>query len=316
MYDLLGNLTGVTQNAQTILKTENAYAPFGEPYAQAGTIDTSFTGQNQDTAGGTTGLYDFLFREYSIQGRWPSPDPAGLGAVNLTDPRSFNRYAYVLNDPLNLIDPLGLVTYNHKPPRPESSPALMCWYALWGGPSYSIPCDFSRFIWEVAQKIGREGPLRKYREEIEDPPSSDNSRCGKPPFLPCGTRPQSPTPAQAATNYCQEHGQLSFNIPFTHIPVTISLSATAFVNFSTTNDVSVTFPPSVGLSLDITARAPSGPNIPVQVGVGKNASVGTFLTPHGPSGFSLSIPLSPVAGSPVTLSPNAGNVCGKVNGEG
>ena len=46
--------------------SDTAYAPFGEPYAQAGTPDLSFTGQNQDTVGG---LYDFLFREYSIQGR-------------------------------------------------------------------------------------------------------------------------------------------------------------------------------------------------------------------------------------------------------
>ena len=85
-----------------------AYAPFGEPYAQSGTTDLSFTGQNQDTVGGgLTGLYDFLAREYSTQGRWPSPDPAGLTAVNPDNPQSWNRYAYVLNNPLNLIDPFG-----------------------------------------------------------------------------------------------------------------------------------------------------------------------------------------------------------------
>jgi RHS repeat-associated protein len=82
-----------------------AYAPFGEPYAQAGTTDLSFTGQNSDTAGGS---FDFLFREYSIQGRWPSPDPAGMGAVSLSNPQSWNRYAYVLNNPMRLLDPNGL----------------------------------------------------------------------------------------------------------------------------------------------------------------------------------------------------------------
>jgi len=41
-----------------------AYAPFGEPYAQSGTTELSFTGQNQDTVGGS---YDFLFREYATQ---------------------------------------------------------------------------------------------------------------------------------------------------------------------------------------------------------------------------------------------------------
>lgn len=82
-----------------------AYAPFGEPYAQAGATDASFTGMNQDTV---AGLYDFLAREYSIQGRWPSPDPAGLAAVDPTNPQSWNRYAYVSDDPMDFIDPWGL----------------------------------------------------------------------------------------------------------------------------------------------------------------------------------------------------------------
>jgi hypothetical protein len=53
-------------------------------------------------------MYDFPFREYSIQGRWPSPDPAGLAAVDPSNPQSWNRYSYVLNNPLGLIDPSGL----------------------------------------------------------------------------------------------------------------------------------------------------------------------------------------------------------------
>jgi RHS repeat-associated protein len=83
-----------------------AYAPYGESYAGSGTTDLSFTGQNQDTV---SGMYDFLYREYhSVQGRWISPDPAGLGAVSLADPRTWNRYAYVMNSPLAFTDPLGL----------------------------------------------------------------------------------------------------------------------------------------------------------------------------------------------------------------
>src|SRR5262245_6749708 len=53
-----------------------AYAPFGETYASSGTTDPSFTGQNPDTVSAD---YDFLYRPYSIQGRWPTPDPSGLG---------------------------------------------------------------------------------------------------------------------------------------------------------------------------------------------------------------------------------------------
>jgi RHS repeat-associated protein len=75
-----------------------AYAPFGENYAVMNTPYLGFTGQNQDTA---AGLYDFLYREYNpTQGRWISPDPAGLNAVDLSNPQSFNRYSYVLNNPL------------------------------------------------------------------------------------------------------------------------------------------------------------------------------------------------------------------------
>jgi len=36
------------------------------------------------------------------------PDPAGLAAVDLTNPQTWNRYAYVANSPLSNVDPLGL----------------------------------------------------------------------------------------------------------------------------------------------------------------------------------------------------------------
>src|SRR5205807_1600396 len=86
---------------------DNAFAPYGENYAGAGARDLDFTGQDQDTV---SGMYDFLYREYSPgQGRWISPDPAGLGAVNPANPQSWNRYAYVADNPLNAVDSLGLL---------------------------------------------------------------------------------------------------------------------------------------------------------------------------------------------------------------
>ncbi len=36
------------------------------------------------------------------------PDPAGLAAVDLTNPQTWNRYAYVANNPLSTVDPLGM----------------------------------------------------------------------------------------------------------------------------------------------------------------------------------------------------------------
>ena len=87
-----------------------AYAPYGEDYNGSGTTDLAFTDQNQDTASGgfATNLYDFMFREYrTAHGRWTSPDPAGLGVVDPTNPQSWNRYAYVLNNPMAMVDLLG-----------------------------------------------------------------------------------------------------------------------------------------------------------------------------------------------------------------
>jgi RHS repeat-associated protein len=48
------------------------------------------------------------FRNYaSGQGRWLAPDPY-LGSYDFTNPQSFNRYAYALNNPLSLLDPSGM----------------------------------------------------------------------------------------------------------------------------------------------------------------------------------------------------------------
>ncbi|MGA3325824.1 MAG: RHS repeat-associated core domain-containing protein [Terriglobia bacterium] len=84
-----------------------AFAPYGEGYSENAT-PYSFTGQWAATE---PDLYDFLYREYHpTQGRWLTPDPAGLAAVNPSNPQSWNRYAYALNIPTTLIDPLGLTT--------------------------------------------------------------------------------------------------------------------------------------------------------------------------------------------------------------
>jgi RHS repeat-associated protein len=81
---------------------DKSFAPFGDVYNETGSAERSFTGQANNL---TTGLFDFMFREYDpTQGRWLQPDPAGLGAVDPTNPQSWNRYAYVLGNPLALVD--------------------------------------------------------------------------------------------------------------------------------------------------------------------------------------------------------------------
>jgi len=93
------------------LNSATAYAPYGEPHEESGTIGRNFTGQNQDIdSSHSGGQYDFLMREYNpIQGRWWTPDPSGLAAVDPNNPQSWNRYAYVSGMPLEVTDPSGLL---------------------------------------------------------------------------------------------------------------------------------------------------------------------------------------------------------------
>jgi RHS repeat-associated protein len=83
------------------------YMPFGEQ-AVSGSCDTShrFTGKERDSE---SGLDNFGARYDSSQyGRFMTPDPENVSALmNLDDPQSWNGYAYVRNNPLNLTDPDG-----------------------------------------------------------------------------------------------------------------------------------------------------------------------------------------------------------------
>ena len=71
------------------------------------TICTShFTGKERDTE---SGLDYFGARHYSsTMGRFMTPDPSGLTLASLSDPQSFNLYAYARNNPLINTDPTGL----------------------------------------------------------------------------------------------------------------------------------------------------------------------------------------------------------------
>lgn len=105
MPDWLGSLRAAS-NPNRTYNGSLAFAPFGERYAVSGTPAYTFTGQRADTV---TDEYDFVFRKYhSSQGRWISPDPAGLAAVDPTDPQTWNRYAYVGGNPLGAVDASGL----------------------------------------------------------------------------------------------------------------------------------------------------------------------------------------------------------------
>ncbi len=65
--------------------------PFGDGLSSIGVSPIHFTEQERDAE---TGLDHFWYRQYSsTEGRWLSPDPAGLAAADPADPQSWNRYA-------------------------------------------------------------------------------------------------------------------------------------------------------------------------------------------------------------------------------
>ena len=101
--DHLGSTAVVTDvNGDVVF--ERTYDAWGNVRTASGTADTDrlYTGQRFDAA---TGLYYYNARYYDPTiGRFVSPD---LLVPNAGDPQVWNRYAYVLNNPLRFTDPSG-----------------------------------------------------------------------------------------------------------------------------------------------------------------------------------------------------------------
>src|SRR5579863_1680154 len=112
---LHGNHLGSTQlvtradSSNSYAQAENMYAFGRVRWSGGGTQDIRYAGMQERDAE-TLGWQDSLDwtpnRLFSENmGRWLSPDPL---AGDITNPQSLNRYSYVMNNPLNATDPLGL----------------------------------------------------------------------------------------------------------------------------------------------------------------------------------------------------------------
>jgi len=111
--DWLGNARITSNIGTNTVVADQSYTPYGEVYnvfGSGGSEDRVFATLMGDFAPGTTTptMWDTPNRELSYVGRWLSPDPAGMGAVDTSDPQNWNRYAYVTYNPLSATDPLGL----------------------------------------------------------------------------------------------------------------------------------------------------------------------------------------------------------------
>lgn len=94
-------LTDVSGN----IVAQMSHEPFGEQLVEREEVNKwRFTNYERD---GETSSDYAVNRQYGTStGRFMRPDPV---VANVLDPQSLNRYAYVANDPVNSVDPLGLV---------------------------------------------------------------------------------------------------------------------------------------------------------------------------------------------------------------
>jgi RHS repeat-associated protein len=121
--DHLGSTRLVTDGAGAV-KARLDYLPFGEElgagiggrttaqgYSVQDTTRQRFTSKELDSE---SGLNYFINRYYSSpQCRFTSVDPANQ-SVNGLNPQTWNRYAYVLNNPLLFVDPFGLWIVSYR----------------------------------------------------------------------------------------------------------------------------------------------------------------------------------------------------------
>src|SRR5271166_935033 len=135
--DQVGTLRANTGSSGTVVNTcaSLAFGDFQTACTNPGTTNdkADFTGQWNDPYN----MAAFPARSYSLgQGRWASTDPAGLAAADPSNPQTWNRYAYVGNNPLSKVDPLGLDDCSPDEPDcrdPCDWDPLMC-DPIWGPP--------------------------------------------------------------------------------------------------------------------------------------------------------------------------------------
>ncbi len=113
--DHLGSARVIT-NQNGAVTTRKDYMAFGDE-ASSAQRTTNLNYDSSETRKGYTGYekdsesgLEFAQARYynSTHGRFTSVDPLTASA-SIKNPQTFNRYSYVLNNPINLVDPSGLI---------------------------------------------------------------------------------------------------------------------------------------------------------------------------------------------------------------
>ncbi len=104
---MLANLAQPEMDFQS-LPYGDGFSQLADQYADETDDDSSplhFTGKERDTESGN----DYFDARYyaSSMGRWLSPDPGRISRNHLFNPQKWNKYNYVLNNPLTMFDPDG-----------------------------------------------------------------------------------------------------------------------------------------------------------------------------------------------------------------
>ncbi|MCW5874154.1 MAG: hypothetical protein KIS88_05860 [Anaerolineales bacterium] len=103
LTDHLGSVSAVLDDTGAML-SQQRYTPYGETRFEIGITETDFGYTGQRVLAGT-GLMDYNARFYAPGlGRWTQPDSIVPGVSN---PQNLNRFSYVLNNPINFVDPSG-----------------------------------------------------------------------------------------------------------------------------------------------------------------------------------------------------------------
>ena len=136
-----------------------AYFPWGEERTSTPNGTDKFATYFRDSVINGVGEDYASARYYNNNfGRLWSADPAGKMAANPADPISWNRYAYVSNDPINKTDPLGFCSPNDDPPCYSVTVGLYLSFGGGGGGPGPAGVNPAQFALDLADTRGKLPP--------------------------------------------------------------------------------------------------------------------------------------------------------------